>query len=97
MTKSQRLISVLRDQMGCNIPESATLDRIYSSPAQRAAGAWSWIISVSHDISYGSQYSVSQLLAADSLVITEEHHSNYSIDPGHTPSGELVAGAVRLK
>lgn len=73
MRDSERLLKKLREETDLDIPEGATLVRLYASRASVNIGAWSWTAADANGIplhrdsrgrpmAIGSQYTMSELL-----------------------------------
>ena len=85
MTTAERLLHRLR-QAGLDLPEGSVLVRVYPSAAMRNNGAWSWAAfgPDGRELQIGSQYSMSELLAAEALDVTSYRlvaGSDISVDP----------------
>lgn len=66
-TPSSRLLVRLRT-MGLNVPEGATIGRVYAGHWQRSAGAWSWTVEPSQVQGIGSLWTVTGLLRVPRLI-----------------------------
>lgn len=79
MRTSDRLIARLR-KIGLDLPEGTQLVRVMPSGAMRNEGAWSWaaIGPTGAELRIGSQFSMSDLIAAPALVV-----SSIDSGPGH--------------
>jgi hypothetical protein len=61
--------------MGLPIPPDARIDRTYAGYWQRNAGAWSWVVQPQIGAyAVGSQYPVTELVAAPRLVAVQYRH-----------------------
>jgi hypothetical protein len=91
MTKVERLRAKLVEQ-GFDLAPAGDFNRLYPGHWQRAAGAWSWFISgVRHPdygsrmLDVGSQVSVTELLAAPSIIRRRDPSGDVSLFPGDAP------------
>jgi hypothetical protein len=83
---SVRLLVRLLEECPWDLPEDATVRRLYPGRHQRAAGAWSWTVEgtfVRSPLSIGSQYSMAECLAASRLDFTVDAAGSGQIDPSH--------------
>jgi hypothetical protein len=70
--------------MGMDVPVGAYIRRVYASPADRNAGAWSWAVMKAdgNEARVGSQYSIGELLRGR-LVASRgwAYDDDWDIDP----------------
>lgn len=87
MKPSEKLIERLKKQLAMDLPGGTTIKTLHTGRHQKASGAWSWMLwnqdhTANWVTSYGSCYTVTELLRSKKLAILRDTHSfTYEIMP----------------
>lgn len=82
-TISQKLKERIVKEFSIDIPDNEMPRRLFHGHHQRSMGAWSWCIggNLNWNPSYGSSYSMSEILKAKHLITFQEHGFEISFLP----------------
>lgn len=88
MKDSEKLIELLKEHVDLFglIKLGAKCERLYTSPSQRNAGAWSWEVVNNDHVVIGSQYSMNECVNADYLSVSQCLYTrHYEVFPETNP------------